>query len=239
MTRRALPLLLLLPLLAAGACQRGGGTVSWGWERMINQRSLRAYEPSDLFADSMGMRIPPDGTVPRNAPIGARAVLTGRVGRDTTVAASRDTAAPRQPGRREAAAVQKIPIPLTITDLERGRNRFDIYCAPCHGVDGRAQTPVASNMPLKKPADLLSDMVRTAPDGHIFSVMTEGWGFMPSYAADLKVHDRWAVVAYVRALELAQGAPLDSLPQGIRDEFHAAVPAARGGAARDSAGGSP
>lgn len=244
MIRRPLPLLALLVALGALGCERSGETVSWSFERMIDQPSVKAYEPSSLFADSMGMRTPPPGTVPRDAPVGPRAVLTGRVGAERTVAAigatrtaatedvARDTpvgpiegtAAAGAPPRRQRPAVERIPIPLTIADLQRGQDRFDIFCAPCHGVDGQAETPVASKMPLQPPPALVSDAIRSVPDGHIFSVITEGYGFMPSYAAELSIHDRWAVVAYVRALQLAQRAPLDSLPDSLRAAFRAAVP---------------
>ena len=93
----------------------------------------------------------------------------------------------------------------------------------CHGIDGQAGTPVAGNMALRPPPSLLHEHLRQAPAGRIFAAITEGYGFMPSYAAELPVRDRWAVVGYVRALQLAQRAELDALPDSIRRAFQAAT----------------
>ncbi len=215
---------IVLIALMLTACSREGESVAWSFERMIDQPSLRAYEPSDFFADSMGMRTPPPGTVPRGELLGPRVLVTGRTRPDTAITLDIPAAGLAEPEIRPGPASTRIPIPLTITDVRRGQDRFDIFCAACHGVDGRARTPVADNMTLRRPADLTSERIRGLADGQIYAVVNEGYGFMPSYAAELSVHDRWAVVAYVRALQLSQAARLSELPAPVQREFRLAVP---------------
>ncbi len=217
----------LLALAAAAllaGCDWQDQPVTWSFERMIDQRSFRAYEGAALFPDSMVMRHPPSGTVHRAAAIGDAAMLTGRVRPDSFVLVPAATAGPAGPRRERAPFVQRIPLRLGMDDLQRGRDRFGIFCAVCHGIDGQARTPVAGNMSLRPPPSLLREELREAPDGRIFAAITEGYGLMPSYAAELDVLDRWAVVAYVRALQLAQRADLDALPDSVRRAFRAAVP---------------
>ena len=81
--------------------------------------------------------------------------------------------------------------------LRRGRERFGIFCAPCHGIIGNGDTMVAANMPLRRPPSLLDEKVRRYPDGRIYRVITEGYGLMRSYADSLGESDRWAIVLYV------------------------------------------
>jgi mono/diheme cytochrome c family protein len=100
----------------------------------------------------------------------------------------------------------------------RGRNRFDIYCAACHGRLGDAASKVAENMTLRKPANLLTAPYLTYPPGRIAAAIAEGYGLMRSYAAELPVEDRWAVVAYVKALQLSQHATLGELPAPVQQE---------------------
>jgi mono/diheme cytochrome c family protein len=165
--------------------------------RMIRQSKAEPYGETALFADGAWMRPPPAGTVARGAGPGDPRVETGR-----------DAA-----GRY----LDRAPVTLTAALLERGRSRFEVLCAACHGVLGDADTVVAARMDLRRPPSLLSDAVRALSDGRIFEVASRGYGLMPSFAAELTAEERWGVVAYVRALELARGARLADLPAGARE----------------------
>jgi mono/diheme cytochrome c family protein len=108
--------------------------------------------------------------------------------------------------------------PLTPQVLARGRERFDIFCAPCHGRDGDGDGMiVARGFP--KPPSLHEDRLRAAPDQHIFDVITNGYGVMYSHAARVPPRDRWAIVAYIRALQLSQHAAIGDLAAEERDRL--------------------
>ncbi len=186
MTARPTLRLAAVALLAATACPRLD-PMNTG----VNKK--KAYQTSSEFADGLAMRHPPDGTVPYGSALDP-VVATG-VGDD---------------GKPVAAS----PVEVTAATLARGRNRFDIYCAACHGVLGDGESQVALNMSLRKPPSLHA--YRDVGDGYIFRVVTNGFGLMPSYATELSVADRWAVVAYVRALQLSQHASLDQIPPDAR-----------------------
>lgn len=169
-------------------------------ERMIEQHKYEAFEPSSIFADGKVMREPPRGTVPTNAPVGSPELLQGlEHGQD-------------------GAYVTRIPLELSSALLDRGNDRFQIFCQPCHGALGDAKTKIADAMPLRHPASLQEDRIKALPVGAVYRVIGEGYGLMPSYAAQLTVEDRWAVVAYVKALELSQDIKLAELPASMREE---------------------
>jgi len=122
-------------------------------------------------------------------------------------------------------AVERDPRPAAI-DLalvQTGRVRFDVYCSPCHGVLGDAQTPVAARMPLRQPPSLHEDRIRTMGDEEIYTVISNGYGFMPPYATQLSERERWGVVGYVRALQRSHATSLESLPPEVRGEAQAAL----------------
>lgn len=107
--------------------------------------------------------------------------------------------------------------------LEEGRRRFDVVCAPCHGVLGSGESIVAENMALVKPPSFHSERLRNIPDDHFLAVIEKGWGMMPSYAYQLDPRQRQAVVSYVRALQLSQHATLDELPDPLRERAREAL----------------
>ena len=192
------PMMLLGPLLvgvAAGGCE--DVLPEPDLERMIEQPSFRAYEAAPWFADGRAMRPPPLGTIPRGRALEPSPLTEGRV---------------------EGTYVDDVPLEISRPLLLRGRDRYQRFCAPCHGPDGTARTPVARDMQLRPPPSLLSDRVRAFPAGQIFQVISLGYGLMPSYAEVLPVPDRWAVVAYLEALQLSQATPLEALPPRIRQE---------------------
>lgn len=121
--------------------------------------------------------------------------------------------------------VTGFPMPLTPAMLERGQGRFNIFCSPCHGWDGSGQGPVAvrgqatSPSTWVMPANLHDALVRDRPNGHIFNTITSGIRTMPSYGMQVPVPDRWAIVSYVRALQLSQDAPINVVPPEQRPEL--------------------
>ncbi|MEJ2216574.1 MAG: DUF3341 domain-containing protein [Gemmatimonadota bacterium] len=153
---------------------------------MESQARLDAQAADSFFTNRRGMQRPPRGTVPRAyMPIlAASAAQAGRVLID--------------------------PLPVTARVLERGRRLFDIHCAVCHDRLGTGK-PWLDSTYKALPADLQSATMRKAPDGTLYRVMSEGYGTMPAYAADISQNDRWAIVRYIRALQRSQDAPARDL----------------------------
>jgi mono/diheme cytochrome c family protein len=106
-------------------------------------------------------------------------------------------------GKAGAAEVDALPFALTADVLDRGEQRFNIYCTPCHGPTGRADGMVVRRG-YRQPPSFHIDRLRQAPLGHFYDVMTNGFGAMPDYKAQIAPRDRWAIAAYVRALQLSQ-----------------------------------
>ncbi len=199
-TTRAMTRLALAALLALAACDNGDATPDWS--RMITQPKLLPYGESDLFADQRAMRPVPAGTVAR-----------GWIA---------DPA--RRTGRTAAGDVAEIPLPVTRALLDRGRRRFAIVCATCHGTAGDGDSAVARNMQRRRPPSLYEPRIIALAPGALYREIADGYGLMPSYAKLLEPDDRWAVIAYVRTLELSRTARLDALPPQIRDEATRALP---------------
>ncbi len=151
-----------------------------------------------------------EGTVPRGYLRENREFYTGKKLTAGDLSAEQQNQRPGQtPGATSANAfpddVETIPMAITKADLDRGQQRFNIYCSVCHGMTGYGDGIVARrgfNRP--SPASYHQDRLRQAPFGHFFDVMTNGWGAMPSYASQISVEDRWRIAAYVRALQLSQ-----------------------------------
>jgi mono/diheme cytochrome c family protein len=100
--------------------------------------------------------------------------------------------------------------------MARGRERFDIFCAPCHGRTGAGDGMVVRRG-YRRPPSYHDDRLRSAPVGHFFDVMTNGFGAMPDYASQIKAEDRWAIVAYIRALQLSEHATVADVPARERE----------------------
>jgi mono/diheme cytochrome c family protein len=145
------------------------------------QHKLKAQQPSNVFADGKGMRMPVEGTV-------ARGFLPYPFA-----------------GKPDEAGKNLVNSLLPTNDvLARGRVKFLTYCSPCHGNVGRGDSRLRGQFP--NPPTLHSDKVRNWPDGNIYHVITEGQNVMPSYATQIAREDRWAIVDYVRVLQRAQNA---------------------------------
>lgn len=172
----------MLPLASVALAGCGGCSVPSDFlQRMEAQPKYEYYETSEFWADGKAMREPPEGTIPRERPVGNPALTTGRV---------------------NGQLVQAIPIELDNKVLALGQKKYNIVCAQCHGQLGDGNSIVAENMPLRLPPSLLE--LHQKPDGHFYAAINEGYGVMPSFAGELDTRERWAVVAYVRALQQAR-----------------------------------
>jgi mono/diheme cytochrome c family protein len=115
-------------------------------------------------------------------------------------------------GKADGTEVNALPFPLTAEVLDRGEQRYDIYCAPCHDVTGDGHGMIVRRG-YKQPPSYHIDRLRQIPIGHFYDVMTNGFGAMPDYRAQIAPRDRWAIAAYIRALQLSQHAsPSDLSP---------------------------
>jgi mono/diheme cytochrome c family protein len=149
---------------------------------MHDQPRFKPLQKSDFFADGRSARPLPPNTIAR-----------GHLADDQ----------PRFTGVVNARFVDTLPVPLTRDLVARGRERFDIFCSPCHGRLGDGNGMVALRG-FRAPPSLLTDRVRRLPVGYIFAVITNGFGGMPDYAEQIAADDRWAIVTYVRALQLSR-----------------------------------
>ncbi len=150
------------------------------------------YKPlqqSEIFADKRSARTIIEGTVAR-----------GFLNEDDVF----------YTGMQAGAPVEKIPMPLTDAVVARGRERYNIYCSPCHGVAGDGDGMIVKRG-YRQPTSYHDPRLRNERAGYFFDVMTRGFGQMPDYAAQVSPKDRWAIVAYIRALQLSQHASVGDL----------------------------
>jgi len=196
MTTRTVTLVLAGVLFAAGCNEQV-------FDPMADheQPRERAYRPSNFFETGLVMQAPPAGTVPRERRTMNPTLTTGISGY---------TGQWGQNGERIVRYASRIPVPVTPELMALGRKRYDITCGTCHGPLGDGDSIVATQMALRPPPSLHKYADR-AP-GYIFEVATHGFGMMASYAAELTVEERWAVVAYIRALQISQNVPATELP---------------------------
>ena len=164
---------------------------------MHNQPRYKPLAGTDFFGDGRSARPFVEGTVARGHLRLDAARYTGKVG---------------------DADVDYFPFPITRADLERGHDRFNIYCTPCHGRLGLGDGMVVKRG-YRQPPSYMTDKLTQAPVGHFFDVISNGFGAMPSYASRLTPDDRWRVIAYVRALELSQNATLADVPEDKKGEL--------------------
>lgn len=174
------------------------------WPDMDNQPRYKAQMTHPLFADGRASRLPVAGTVARGEPLDARHFLEGRAGDGWA------TAFP------ELNPYNGAPLVIDMPFLERGRERYEIFCAPCHGLDGYGQGMIAqraagvSGATWTIPTSLHDggpDSPRSRELGHLFNTITNGIRNMPAYGPQIPAEDRWAIVAYLKALQLSQNAP--------------------------------
>lgn len=197
-SRRQIILLLLTAfcLLATGCGVRFD---------MQDQPRYKAYKKSDFFSDGRASRDQPEGTVARGFLKENKALHTGKIDNpnlnvpvETTTNAAGNTIVTTFPND-----IDEFPMPVTKELIDRGESRYNIYCIVCHGPVGNGDGMVVRRG-FSAPPTYHDDRLRNAPVGHFFDVITNGWGKMNSYAAVLPASDRWAVVAYIRALQVSQ-----------------------------------
>jgi mono/diheme cytochrome c family protein len=123
----------------------------------------------------------------------------------------------------DGKVLSDVPVPLSRAFLQTGRQRYETFCGPCHGVRGTAQTPVAERMSLRPPPSLHQPRIRALLPGDVFRIVSHGYGLMPSYASPLEPMDRWAVVAYLKVLQESQDVPVADLTPEERHQLEAAT----------------
>jgi hypothetical protein len=125
-------------------------------------------------------------------------------------------------GKVDGKEAESFPFPITRAVLERGRERYNIYCTPCHGLTGEGRGMIVQRG-FPSPPSYHIDRLRQAPPGHFYNVITNGFGAMYSHAARIAPEDRWAIVAYIRALQLSQHATVTDVPESERAKLEAAA----------------
>lgn len=181
-----------LALLALTGCRQD----------MHDQAKYEPYEASDFFADGEASRKLVPGTVPRGWLRDDGHLYRG-VGDDGGFATT-------------------LPMPLSRELLERGRERYEIFCSPCHGRTGDGVGMIVQRG-FKRPSSFHEARLRDMPYGYFFDVMTNGFGEMSSYSAQVPVEDRWAIAAYLRVLQSSRNMPVTELPEGDRRRLEAAA----------------
>ncbi|HTS61633.1 MAG TPA: cytochrome c [Candidatus Acidoferrales bacterium] len=165
---------------------------------MHDQPKFIPLRPSSFFEDGRSARPIPEGTVAR-----------GHLNDDTVLYTGKGP---------DGKPVNEFPFPVTKDVILRGRQRFNIYCTPCHDRTGNGNGMVVQRG-YRHPPTYHSDRLRQVPNGYIFDVITNGFGAMPDYAAQIAPRDRWAIVSYVRALQLSQQASINDVPADARGQL--------------------
>ena len=165
---------------------------------MQDQPKYKPQRPSDFFADGRSGRPELDGTIAR-----------GELHEDAAFYDGKDAA---------GKDIADFPIAIDKAVLQRGQQRYDIYCSPCHGRLGNGMGMIVQRG-FKQPPSYHIDRLRNAPVGHFYDVITNGYGAMLNYAQQIQVRDRWAIVAYIRALQYSQNANVNDLPTEARAQL--------------------
>jgi len=160
---------------------------------MGNQPKNKPLSPSDFFADGRSVRTPVENTVSRSSLDNDQLIVT----KESTM----------------------FPVPINEALLERGQERYRIFCSPCHGIQGDGNGMIVMRG-MKRPPTYHQDRLRQAPNGYFYDVITNGFGQMYNYAAQVPPRDRWAIVAYVRALQLSRNARVSDLPAEVREKLN-------------------
>lgn len=181
--------LVLLAIVVLSGCRAP--------QMMANQPQYDPLEKSTAFADQNSARPIIEGTVARGDLDPTDVMLTGKV---------------------NGEFVDELPMPLTPELIARGRERFEIFCSPCHGLAAYGDGMIVARG-YRKPPSLHTDQLRARKNGYLFDVISNGFGAMPPYRAQIKPEDRWAIVAYERVLQLSQHATLEDVPEEDRPKL--------------------
>src|SRR5215813_9001573 len=182
-------------LLAACALFLAGCNEELLRQDMANQPKNKPLSESDFFADGRSERPLIENTVARGAIANDELVVP----KDSNV----------------------FPLPVDAKLLERGEGRYKIYCTPCHGLQGDGNGMIVMRG-MKRPPSYHIDRLRQSPNGYYYDVITNGFGAMYSYSAQIPPRDRWAIIAYVRALQLSRNAKSGDLPDAVRTKVSSA-----------------
>ena len=187
---------LLLVLLITAGCRRD----------MQDQPKMKPFRGTTFFGDGLSSRQPIPGTVARGFLRTDTAYFTGKKGANAGQGLGQTTQG--QSGQAQAQSdfpddVDTFPFPVRKEIVVRGRERYDIFCSVCHGLTGNGDGMIVRRG-FRRAASFNDDRLRQAPVGHFFDAITHGWGAMPSYASQIPVQDRWAIIAYIRALQTSQ-----------------------------------
>jgi hypothetical protein len=166
-------------------------------QQMADQPRYEPLQKSAFFDDERSARPLEEGTVARGQLRNDRHLYTGKEG---------------------DKLVDTFPFAVTLERLARGEERYNIYCSPCHDRVGTGQGMIVRRG-FRAPPSFHIDRLRQAPVGHFFDVITQGFGSMSDYAEQIRPEDRWAIVAYIRALQLSQHAALGNVPEKERQRL--------------------
>ncbi|SRR6266511_4345537 len=167
---------------------------------MDRQPKLRPQTHNNFFADQLSSRLPVAGTIARGSTYADIPENTGRI-----------------PGTTNF--VELIPVPITEALLKRGHDRYQIYCLPCHGAGGDGKG-ITSKYNMVAMANFHDKRLVVMPDGEIFNTITHGKNLMGAYGSQVPLDDRWAIVAYIRALQRSRLATLDDVPPAMRTNLN-------------------
>jgi mono/diheme cytochrome c family protein len=184
---------------------------------MQDQPKMKPYRPTVFFKDGLSSRQLVEGTIPRGFLKTDAEFFTGKKAGRMSSTANNPQAAPGSqpgvPGANNAANVsgaaaypddvEVFPLPVTKEIVDRGKERYEIFCSACHGLTGNGDGMIVRRG-FRRAASFNDDRLRQAPVGHFFDAITNGWGVMPAYAPQIPAQDRWAIIAYIRALQLSQ-----------------------------------
>jgi hypothetical protein len=180
-------------VVCAAACLVFSAGCQYLRQDMADQPKNRPLSPSDFFADGRSER-----------PLVENTVARGAIANDELFVPKESNA---------------FPLPLNRELLERGEERYKIFCTPCHGLQGDGKGMVAMRG-MKPPPSFHQDRLRQEPNGYVYDVVTNGFGAMYGYSAQIPPRDRWAIIAYVRALQLSRNAKAADLPAELREKLN-------------------
>jgi hypothetical protein len=209
-----------LSIACAAACLLLSAGCQYLHQDMANQPKYKPLSPSEFFADGRSER-----------PLTENTVAHGALAND-------ELFVPKDSGA--------FPLPVDWNLLERGEERYKIFCTPCHGLQGDGNGMI-SMRGFKHPPTFHQDRLRQEPNGYIYDVVTNGFGAMYGYSAQIPPRDRWAIIAYLRALQLSRDAKVADLPAELREKLnHRGSPYGtqggehkpESGSTKDSTGGS-
>ena len=181
----------LLAVACAAVCLLFTAGCQYLRQDMADQPKNKALSSSDFFADGRSERPLVENTVARGA-LADDALFVPKDSND-------------------------FPVPVNLSLLERGEERYKIFCSPCHGLQGDGNGMIAMRG-MKHPPSYHQDRLRQAPNGYFFDNITNGFGAMYGYSAQIPPRDRWAIIAYIRALQLSRNAKVSELPAELREK---------------------